>query len=568
MFGLSAAFLLADYFRFLEMVAIGVACIILLSSIDDTLIDIYYWIRRLRRHFTVERKFRKLTEDDLRRKPEQPLAVMIPAWHEYDVIAPMLEAMIATLDYRNYKIYVGTYCNDARTIAEVERMRRRYRMLVRVEVPHPGPTCKADCLNWIVQAVFRDQKGMEEPYAGVILHDCEDVLHPLELKYFSYLLPRIDFIQLPVTSLERHWDELVAGTYMDEFAESHAKDMVVREFLSGMVPSAGVGTCFSLKAIRELTKESNNQPFNTSTLTEDYDIGARLARKGMKQIFARFPVQYTRTRRRWMGLGDSTTQIIHDAMSVREYFPNTFRAAYRQKSRWILGISLQGWKLVGWQGSFTEKYFFFRDRKGLVTSFVAIVAYFLVFNFILFQFADALGLWKVYYPTLFAPNSWAVDLLKLNLLFFFLRGVHRFYFVNRLYGWEHALLSFPRMIVGNFVNAMAAARAWRLFIANFIFGTQLVWDKTMHDFPTTELLQPERQRLGEILLSWHAVSQTELEEALEVQRREGNKPLGEILLERQLVSDMMLREAIDFQTQWSNSPEAIENQLLRESVKA
>ena len=49
------------------------------------------------------------------------------------------------------------------------------------------------------------------------------MLHPLELKYYNYLLPRMDFIQLPVTSLEREWYELVAGTYMDEFAEWHTK---------------------------------------------------------------------------------------------------------------------------------------------------------------------------------------------------------------------------------------------------------------------------------------------------------------------------------------------------------
>lgn len=35
-------------------------------------------------------------------------------------------------------------------------------------------------------------------------------------------------IQLTVASLEREWYELIAGTYMDEFAESHAKDMTVR----------------------------------------------------------------------------------------------------------------------------------------------------------------------------------------------------------------------------------------------------------------------------------------------------------------------------------------------------
>src|SRR5256885_10107296 len=52
----------------------------------------------------------------------------------------MLESMVGTLDYKNYMIFVGTYRNDERTKNEVERMRRRYRQLVRVEVPHDGPT--------------------------------------------------------------------------------------------------------------------------------------------------------------------------------------------------------------------------------------------------------------------------------------------------------------------------------------------------------------------------------------------------------------------------------------------
>ena len=60
--------------------------------------------------------------DDLQHRPEQPLAVMVPAWLEYDVIAMMIENVVTTLDYRNYVIFVGTYMKDARTIAEVERI--------------------------------------------------------------------------------------------------------------------------------------------------------------------------------------------------------------------------------------------------------------------------------------------------------------------------------------------------------------------------------------------------------------------------------------------------------------
>jgi len=543
----------ADYYRGLEVVTAIVGVIILLSSLDDLFIDAWYWLRELRRSLTVKRRYTALSAEELRAKPEQPLAIMVPAWLEYDVISSMLETMVSTLEYKNYMIFAGTYQNDQRTIDEVERMRRRYRKLIRVEVPHDGPTCKADCLNWIVQAIFAQNAKQPEPFAGVILHDSEDVLHPLELKYYNYLLPRIDFIQLPVTSLERHWHELVAGTYMDEFAEWHTKDLVVRESLSKMVPSAGVGTCFSRRALEELAAETNNQPFNTDTLTEDYDIGARLAQRGMKQIFGKFQVEYVTRRRAWFGLGREKVSSIRMPLGVREYFPNTFRTAYRQKARWTLGIGLQGWQQVGWTGSLANRYLLFRDRKGLVTSFIAILAYVLLANFFLFFLADKFGWWTVYYPSYFRPGGWLVTLMWLNAVALLLRVVQRAYFVGHMYGWEHAVLSIPRMIVGNFINAMAAARAWRLFIAHLITGKRLAWDKTMHDFPSSDQLSQQRKRLGELLLSWQAIDQDTLARALEIQARD-KKPLGQILTEQGWLDEGTLNEAIDFQQSGQVAP--------------
>ncbi|WP_332610522.1 glycosyl transferase family protein [Achromobacter sp. ESBL13] len=539
-------YFIADYYRGLEVVTAVVGVIILLSSLDDLFIDAWFWLRELRRSLTVKRRYTALSAEELRAKPEQPLAIMVPAWLEYDVISSMLETMVSTLEYKDYMIFAGTYQNDQRTIDEVERMRRRYRKLIRVEVPHDGPTCKADCLNWIVQAIFAQNAKQPVPFAGVILHDSEDVLHPLELKYYNYLLPRIDFIQLPVTSLERHWHELVAGTYMDEFAEWHTKDLVVRESLSKMVPSAGVGTCFSRRALEELAAETNNQPFNTDTLTEDYDIGARLAQRGMKQIFGKFEVEYVTRRRSWFGLGPEKVSTIRMPLGVREYFPNTFRTAYRQKARWTLGIGLQGWQQVGWTGSLANRYLLFRDRKGLVTSFIAILAYVLLANFFVFFLADKFGWWKVYYPSYFRPGGWLVILMWANAVALLLRVVQRAYFVGRMYGWEHAVLSIPRMIVGNFINAMAAARAWRLFIAHLVTGKRLAWDKTMHDFPSTDQLSQQRQRLGELLLSWQAIDQDTLARALEIQARD-KKPLGQILTEQGWLDEGTLSEAIDFQ---------------------
>ncbi|WP_413765493.1 glycosyl transferase family protein [Variovorax sp. Varisp41] len=546
MFELYGPFLLADYYRGLEIVTAVVGVVILLSSIDDLFVDAWYWVREIYRSLTVRRRYRRLTAAQLRAAREQPMAIMVPAWLEYDVIAPMLANMVSTLEYKNYAIFVGTYRNDARTIAEVERMRRRYRQLVRVEVPHDGPTCKADCLNWVVQALFQHERTMGEPFAGVVLHDSEDVLHPLELKYFNYLLPRMDFIQLPVTSLERHWFELVAGTYMDEFAEWHSKDLVVRESLSRMVPSAGVGTCFSHRALQTLAAELDNQPFNTASLTEDYDIGARLGRLGMKQIFGKFDVEYVTRRTSWFGAGSEKLGSLRMPLGVREYFPDTFRTAYRQKARWTLGIGLQGWEQMGWAGSLATKYLLFRDRKGLFTAFVAILGYLLMLNFLVFFFADAMGWWTVYYPSIFQSGGWLMTVMELNAVALLLRFAQRFHFVSALYGWEHGLLSIPRMVIGNFINAMAAARAWKLFLSHKLFGKRLVWDKTMHDFPSADQLVQQRQRLGEVLLSWRAIDETQLDNALTIQRGTGRK-LGSILLEQGWLDAGTLEEAISFQ---------------------
>lgn len=539
-------YLFADYYQWLQYGAVAIAIVILISSIDDLFIDVWYWVRQIRRA-TVKRGYKPLRAEQLRDRPEQHIAIMVPAWMEYDVIAVMLESMVKVLDYRNYTIFVGTYCNDAATIKEVERMRRRYKQLVRVEVPHAGPTCKADCLNWVVQAIFAHEEKHGISFAGVVLHDSEDVLHPLELQFFNYLLPRKDLIQLPVASLERSWYDLVAGVYMDEFAESHGKDLIVRESLAKTVPSAGVGTCFSRRALLTLASETNNQPFNTQTLTEDYDIGVRLAAHGMHSILARFPVEYRVKRASWFGYGKVKEVIVRMPLSVREYFPNTFRTSYRQKTRWSLGIVFQGWAFFGWHGSLVDRYFLLRDRKGAVTAFVAILAYVLVAQYLLFQIAFLTGLLTISYPPLIAADGWFGTLLGLNAIALVLRVVQRVYFTARTFGWEHGLLSIPRMVVGNFVNFMAMSRAWKQYLLHLILGRRLTWDKTMHDFPTGGGLVEERTRLGDLLVSWQAIDGDRLQAALEKQGTQ-HVPFGRILVREGWLAEEVLAEAIAFQS--------------------
>jgi adsorption protein B len=540
------ALLLAQYYQGLEYVAATVAAIILLSSLDDLFIDAWYWTREAYRALTVRRQHAPLRIEQLYERAEQPIAIMVPAWQEYDVIAAMVEDLVRVLDYRSYTVFVGTYQNDAATIAEVERMRHRYKHLHRVEVPHDGPTCKADCLNWLVQAIlhYEFEAGIE--FAGVVMHDSEDVLHPVELKFFNYLLPRKDMIQLPVASLEREWFELVAGTYMDEFAEWHAKDLVVRESLAGAVPSAGVGTCFSRRAILALIEETQSQPFNTESLTEDYDVGARILKLGMQSIFPRLPVQFSTRRRSCFGLGPEREITVTMPLCVREFFPDTFRTAYRQRARWTLGIGLQGWKQTGWNGSLANRYLLMRDRKGVVTAFVGMLAYVLAVQFLLLAVASFFDLTGNFFPSPFIDSGWMQALLVANFVALSLRVIQRVIFTTRLYGWEHGVLAVPRMVISNVINFMAVARAWRLFIVHLVTGKRLAWDKTMHDFPSADGLRKTRQDLGDLLVSWQAIDAARLDIARRTDHAR-EAPLGRVLVARGWLDEETLAEAIAFQ---------------------
>src|SRR5687768_3394 len=451
---------LEAYAKVVLLLTIIAAALILISGIDDAFIDAYYWLSGARR--------RKKALERLEEKAQSPFAIMVPAWKEHDVIAVMIETTLKRLDYDAFRIFCGVYRNDPATAAEVDRMAARYPdRVTRVDVPHDGPTCKGDCLNHIVRGVLAEEHRRGRRFAGMVLHDSEDVIHPLELKLFNSLVPGTDLVQLPVMSLERPWREFTAGTYIDDFAESHGKDIAVREALTGIVPGAGVATCYSREGMAALWKSSGGEPFNTATLTEDYDLSFRLKKLGMSQTFAHVSVD-------------------RSLIATYEYFPDQFKAAYRQRARWVLGIAFQGWKHMGWQGSFLQRYFLLRDRKVLVMAPAGPLAYLLVLNFIVGMAFGPDDLVSALRSILSAPMLG--ELLVLNLLFMCNRVLQRAYFVGRYYGWKHALLSAIRTPVNNLINFCAAMRAWRQFLAHLATGKKLTWDKTAHVYPDALVL--------------------------------------------------------------------------------
>jgi adsorption protein B len=542
----------ATYLYALKCVAITLAVLILISGLDDLVIDVVYWIRRISRALTVYRTHDRLDYKALYQPMEKPLAIMVPAWNETGVIGKMAELAATTLDYENYHIFVGTYPNDPDTQRDVDQVSARFRNVHKVVCARPGPTSKADCLNNVLDAILQFEQRASLEFAGFILHDAEDVISEMELRLFNYLAERKDLIQLPVYPFERKWSDFTSAHYMDEFAELHGKDILVREALAGQVPSAGVGTCFSRRAVKALLADGDGIAFDAQSLTEDYDIGIRLRAKGMKEIFVRFPVLKDGVQAsappKAFGISAREASVI----CVREYFPSTVSAAVRQKSRWIIGIVYQGFKNHRWTSNPAVNYFLWRDRKGGISNFVSFLST-LIFLQLLALLVYRLVVSDSYeFLSIFEGVRWVAWLLSANFLLLLNRMVQRAYFVSAYYGLVEGLLSAPRMVWGNLINFMANWRAIRQ-ILHHGDPRRVAWDKTTHDFPVLGEQGRARRPLGQILLEQGAINEDQLQHAL-VHRSRGLK-LGSWLVHEGAISGVQLAAAVAEQcgAQWQDA---------------
>ncbi|HEU0133656.1 MAG TPA: glycosyl transferase family protein, partial [Allosphingosinicella sp.] len=313
----------------------------LVLGLSDLAVDLAWLVLR------AGRSGRAGSADRAFRAPEipGPLAVFVPAWDEAAVIGPMLRGAVQAWGEGDWRIYVGTYPNDPATIAAAAAVADpRVRI---VTGGPPGPTTKADCLNRLWEALLADEAAEGRRAKAVILHDAEDVVHPAELALFDGMIEQFDLVQLPVLPLIDPNSRWLGGVYADEFAESHGKEMVVRGALGAGLPSAGVGCAFSREALGRLAGKRGGVPFDSDSLTEDYELGLRLGEAGGRCAFLR------------PRAGDGSL------VATREYFPGTLGSAVRQKARWMTGIALSGWDRLGWSGGAVERWMRLRDRQSL-----------------------------------------------------------------------------------------------------------------------------------------------------------------------------------------------------------
>ena len=501
-----------------------VCCLVLwvvLSGLDDLFLQVAFLYLRV----AGARGFRAPSGAGVRRARHKRIAIFVPLWHEHSVIARMLEHNLAAVRYDRYDFFVGVYPNDPETGVAVAEVAQRSSSVHLVTCPHDGPTSKADCLNWIYQGMALWEQEHGTRFEAVVTHDAEDLIHPQSLETINACLDAYDMVQVPVLPLMTPPGEWTHGLYCDEFAEYQTRDVIVRQWMGGFIAGCGVGTGFSRRALDTLAARHANRVFEPACLTEDYETGFRIHALGLRQVFV--PLH-----------GPAACPV-----ATREYFPRTFSAAVRQRTRWVTGIALQGWEHHGWRVPARQFYWLWRDRKALAGS-------------LLNPLLNALSVWwtGASLAGLYTGESYALpfrDMPGMGPFCTFALAVSAGQMAIRaacvwpIYGPAMALGVPLRTVFGNFLNGVATTRAlWRYFRAR-LRRQPLGWLKTEHCYPNRAALMVHKRPLGEVLSDLGLALEADVLRAMA--ERRGGERLGEYLVRTGVLTEDGLYEALSVQ---------------------
>ena len=515
--------------------------ILIFFSFDDLLLDLTYYFYLLTGK--VERN-QTILESEIRKSPIRMMALIIAAYREEDVIEDVLRNFINTSQYPHsmLHIFVGVYPNDPATTGIIERLNTEFPFIHPVVHVLQGPSSKADNINNVLRNIFIFEKENHIRFNFVVIHDSEDVIHPFEFRLENHLMEREKAVQIPVfpiqepPTIKNFFTTMVSGTYADEFAENHQRTMVIRNTMNAFVPSAGTGF-----AIRRdvLDLFPDGEVFPMGSLTEDYMLSMQLKRKGIRLYYPLEKVARV----------SHDNKIITEYIATRSMFPNSYKAAVKQKTRWIHGITMQSFKLREVfkfkDISKFSKYTFYKDWKSKISNLFALPGYFIFAYFIVSLFFDI--------PVMYRYQSLSWYLMMFLTAMMIHRLTLRYFSVKAIYGRKSAFFAtylpplIPlRMVLGNLINFHATARAWR----NHLIGikqkqskSKISWSKTDHEFMDEAYLERTRRTLGDMLLDRDLISARNLKFAL-FRAKQNKVRLRDILIRDYHIPEIDLMEAI------------------------
>lgn len=233
--------------------------------------------------------------------------ILCPLYREAAVV-PALAQALARLDYPRecLDLKFVLEADDHETLAAIEAL-ESLRPFEAVIVQSDGPRTKPKALN-IALAVARGD--------FVTVYDAEDRPHPQQLKAavaaFHAGDARLGCVQAPLT-IDNGADSWFAAQCATEYAIQFREILPLLDALGLPMPLGGTSNHFRLEALRAV------RGWDSYNVTEDADLGYRLARKGFR-----------------MGL---------IAPGTTEEAPIRFGAWLNQRTRWIKG-HIQTWLVL------------------------------------------------------------------------------------------------------------------------------------------------------------------------------------------------------------------------------
>jgi adsorption protein B len=183
----------------------------IISAIDEAAIDLTWLWLRLGGRTGAGKVPMGLAESPLLGRA----AILVPAWHEEEVIGHMIAHTLKAWQQRDFVLYVGCYLNDPATlVAAIAGADSDPRVRIVVNAVN-GPTTKADCLNRLYAALRADEARSGVKYRNIIMHDSEDMVDPAALAVMDRALAEVDFVQLPVRPEPQPASLWIAGHYSD-----------------------------------------------------------------------------------------------------------------------------------------------------------------------------------------------------------------------------------------------------------------------------------------------------------------------------------------------------------------
>lgn len=503
----------------LYIIGLVLVSLYLLMGLDDFIWDIFGLSKRL------NYRQQRLDMHKLDSNPPKLLAMAIAAWHEDNVLGDVIDNIIQSAHYPKsmYHIFLGVYPNDDATVAVARDLAARHQNVHVVINCQPGPTSKAQNLNYVITQIKLFERERRWRFASLTIHDSEDVVHPYELKATSYLLDTHAAIQFPVFPLiqkptfRNFFKNITTCTYADEFAENHFTSMVSRRNSGAFVPSAGTGFALSRETL-DIFGDEGVLPENN--LTEDYRLSLTLFQKGIQMYFVLEHVPRV----------EDSGKIVWDFITTRSMFPNTFKTAVKQKTRWLLGITMQSFKfkdIFKIKGlRFIGRYSLYKDQKAKIGNLLPFIGY----PILIYFFVSLFTLLTTIYPIF--TLSWWLSLVVTVMMIE--RQIYRSVALYNVYGMRSVFFAclFPpivplRIVWGNIINLVATIKAYK----QKIFGQsspknkkqkaplkskdkQLAWDKTDHTFLDKKVLQRYHRKLGDIQIEKGYVSPQQIRAAL------------------------------------------------------